>query len=320
MLPLRFALAFALLATAARAGDDGFAHVSLREIRNNPEAFKNTHVAFKCRINKTENLYAPFHTAFSPEQYTQVSAWGPESKVFIATERLDLFPNLFLRKNREWHTDFLEVPRYSWMMVFGEVKSVFAGEPWIEVYDWDEMSDKHFTDASLGATIRAYEAFEKNDMEGVLTELACVEEYALPETDRYHVSVLRALAAWSVGRDAEAKRAAAVGLRVRPGDADLRAIAEGVKPRSLSGGGETPGKEGEPGVKEGEPGAKPEPPKTEEKTEPGEDEGEKDGSIEGMKRRLARLEGENSRLRRELEAAREEMALTQEKPKRVAEK
>jgi hypothetical protein len=156
-------------------------------------------------------------------------------------------------------------------------------------------------------------------METTISELARVEDYALPETDRYHVCVMKALSAWSVGRDAEAKREAMVGLRVRPDDADLNGIAEGVKPRSLTGGGETPGKEGEPGAKEGEPGKKPETPKAEEKKEPGEDEGEK-GGMNRMRDRLARLEGENAKLRKELEAAREEMAVTREKPRRVAEK
>ena len=168
------ALAAAALALPAAAHEAGFAHVSLREVRNNPEGFRNTRVTFKCRLNKTENMYAPVHTAFTAEQHAQVSAWGPESKVFISKERQDVFTNLFVRRDREWLADFLGTPRYSWLTVWGEVKSVFAGQPWIEIYDFKVMSDKHFTDTTLGASIRAYEAFDRNDMEATLAELARV--------------------------------------------------------------------------------------------------------------------------------------------------
>ncbi|MCE9583451.1 MAG: hypothetical protein K8T20_13275, partial [Planctomycetes bacterium] len=206
------ALAFAL---PARAEKGDFAHVSLREIRNNPEGFRNQRVAFKCRLNKTEDLYAPFHTAFTSEQYLQISGWGPETKIFISKERQDVFTNLFIRRNRDWAAEFLATPRYSWLMVWGEVKSVFAGQPWIEVVDYELESDQHYTDATLGAAIRAFEAYDKNDMEGTLAELSRVEDYALPRTDRYHVVKMKAQAAWSVGRDADAKREALRGLKVR---------------------------------------------------------------------------------------------------------
>ncbi|KAF0244094.1 MAG: hypothetical protein FD180_2803 [Planctomycetota bacterium] len=300
------------------ADEGSFAHVSLREIRNNPNGFKNTRVTFKCRLNKTEDLYAPVHTAFTAEQHAQVSGWGAEAKVFISKERQDVFTNLFIRRDKEWLADFLGTPRYSWLMVWGEVKSVFAGQPWIEIYDYEVMSDKHFTDATLGAAIRAYEAYDKNDMESVLAELSRVSDYALPQTDRYHVVKMKAQAAWSVGRDADAKRSAERGLKVRPADPELRAIAEGVAPRSLTGGGETP----PPGAKEGEEGAAPkkvEEPKKVEPKEPGEDEGEEGGMVEELRERVARLEKENGKLRGELDAAREDMAAGREMPRRVAE-
>lgn len=306
------ALAAAAIALPAAAHDDGFAHVSLREVRNNPEGFKNTRVTFKCRLNKTENMYAPVHTAFTAEQHAQVSGWGPESKVFISKERQDVFTNLFVRRDREWLADFLGTPRYSWLTVWGEVKSVFAGQPWIEIYDFEVMSDKHFTDATLGAAIRGYEAFDRNDMEATLAELARVSDYALPRTDRYHVLKMKALAAWSVGRDADAKRSAERGLKVRPEDAELKAIAEGVMPRSLA-----VGKEGE----DGKAAPKPEDPKKPElkpEPEPGEDEGEEGGMVDELRERLARLERENGTLRAELDAAREEMALSKDMPRRVA--
>lgn len=313
------ALAAAALALPAAAHDAGFAHVSLREIRNNPDAFRNSRVTFKCRLNRTENLFAPVHTAFTPEQHAQVSGWGPEARVFISKDRQDVFTNLFVRRNRDWAADFLATPRYSWITVWGEVRSVFAGQPWIEIYDFEVLSDKHFTDASLGAAIRAWDAFEGDDMEKALAELAPVSDYALPRTDRYHVLKMRALAAWSVGKDADAKRAAERALKVRPEDGELKAVAEGVAPRSLTGGGETP----PPGPKEGEEGApKPEEPKKPapkpDVKEPGEDEGEEGGMLDGLRERLARLEAENARLRAELDAAREEVALSKDMPRRVA--
>ncbi|MEK7468733.1 MAG: hypothetical protein AAB074_15085 [Planctomycetota bacterium] len=313
--------ALLMFAVPAPAGDGNFAHVSLREIRNNPNGFKNTRVTFKCRLNKTEDLYAPVHTAFTAEQHAQVSGWGAETKVFISKERQDVFTNLFIRRNREWLADFLGTPRYSWLMVWGEVKSVFAGQPWIEIYDFEVMSDKHFTDSTLGAAIRAYEAYDKNDMESTLAELSRVSDYALPKTDRYHVVKMKAQAAWSVGRDADAKRSAERGLKVRPEDPELKAIAEGVAPRSLTGGGETP----PPGAREGEEGTGPkkeEPKKVEPKEgekEPGEDEGEEGGMLDSLRERVARLERENGKLRGELDAAREEMAMGKEMPRRVAE-
>jgi hypothetical protein len=316
-----FALAALLFFAAPACADEGdYAHVSLREIRNNPNGFKNTRVTFKCRLNKTEDLYAPMHTAFTPEQHAQVSGWGSETKVFISKERQDVFTNLFIRRNREWLAEFLGTPRYSWLMVWGEVKSVFAGQPWIEIYDYEVMSDKHFTDSTLGAAIRAYEAYDRNDMESTLAELSRVSDYALPKTDRYHVVKMKAQAAWSVGRDADAKRAAERGLKVRPEDPELKAIAEGVAPRSLTGGGETP----PPGAKEGEEGTAPkkeEPKKAEPKAEPkdpGEDEGEEGGMVDELRERLGRLERENGKLREELEAAREEMAMGKEMPRRLA--
>jgi len=113
----------------ASADDTAFAHLGLRELRENPTSYRNTRVAFKCRVNKTENLYAPFHTPFTAEQHLQVSVWAPETKIFVAKERLDFFPNLFARRNRDWIAAFLEVPRYSWIYVWGEVKSDFGGGP-----------------------------------------------------------------------------------------------------------------------------------------------------------------------------------------------
>ncbi|MCE9584655.1 MAG: hypothetical protein K8T20_19360, partial [Planctomycetes bacterium] len=186
----------------------------------------------------------------------------------------------------------------------------FAGQPWIEVVDYELESDQHYTDATLGAAIRAFEAYDKNDMEGTLAELSRVEDYALPRTDRYHVVKMKAQAAWSVGRDADAKREALRGLKVRPEDPDLKAIAEGVAPRNLSGGGESPAtgkKEGEDG-KSADP-TKPAPGKGLDKPkEPGEDEGEEGSMANGLRERVVRLERENLKLRQELEAAREEMA------------
>lgn len=304
------------LSGTSRADDDEYAHVSLREIRHNATSFKATKVAFKCRLNKTENLYAPFYTPFTPDRYAQVSAWGPESQVFREKDRLDLFPNLFARRDAKWLPELLETPRYSWIYVWGEVVNDFNDQPWIEMFDIEVLSDKHYTDHSLGAAIRGYEAFETGDMEGTLAELSRVSDYGLPKTDRFHVVKMKAKAAWALGRDEEAKRSAVRGLRIRPRDSELNAILEGVAPRALPEEGEKT--EGEGGTKEGE-GVKKEGEGEGEKKE-GEGEGEKKdgGSLNELRERVARLERENEKLRLELDAANEELSISKEMPLRVA--
>lgn len=301
---LAFALAFALAGTSL-ADEKDYANLSLREIRNNATSFKSTRVAFKCRLNKTENLYAPFYTPFTPDRYLQISVWGPESRIWREKDRLDIFPNLFARKDSKWLAELLETHRYSWIYVWGEVVNDFNDMPWIEVHDFELLSEKHLTDTTLGAFIRAWDAYEKGDNKAVCMELSPrrFSSYVLPRTDRFHVVKLRAQAAWAIGEDELARTSAVIGLRIRPRDADLNAIVEGVAPRAL------PDEAAPEGAKDGD---------AEKKEGEGEGEKKEGGSIESMRDRVARLERENEKLRLELEAAREELANGETEPKKVA--
>jgi hypothetical protein len=299
------ALALALAATLPALAEDRAADVSLREIRSNPAAFKSQRVGFKCRLNRTENRFLAYYSPFTPEKFAQVSVWGAEEKVFIEADRLDVFPNVFAPKDADFVDELMETPKYSWIYVTGQVASDFGGEPWIAMTGFDVLSEQHFTDSSLGAAIRMYEAFRKDDLEGVLSEGARIYDYALPRTDRYHVVKMKALAAWALGRDADAKRAAERGLRVRPNDPELAAIAEGTAPRALTGEGDGGGKREDGREREGEEGAKPpEEKKATEKEPPEEEDGMEtegeEGALGEAMEKMAALERENERLRREV--------------------
>jgi len=299
-----------VLAAPVAADDEEYAHVSLREVRNNPTSFKSNKVAFKCRLNKVENQYAPFYTPFTPDRYLQVSCWGPESLVFAEKDRLDLFPNLFARRDMKWVPDLLETRRYSWIYVWGEVRNDFNETPWIEILDFEVMSEKSFTDVTLGAAIRGYDAFQKQDFEGALSELSRVVDYGLPRTDRFYVVKMKSMAAWALGRDEEAKREAIRGLRIRSRDSELNAIVEGTAPRATDDGEKKEGDGTEP-KKEGDG--------TDLKKDGDGTEPKKDGSsIDELRDRVARLERENDKLKLELRAAREEVALSQDMPRSVA--
>jgi hypothetical protein len=234
-------LPLCLLALFASADDRDVATASLREIRANASAFKNTRVEFKCRLNKSERNYQPFYTSFSPESHLQVSVWGTEARIWREDGRLDFFQGLHAPREARWIGELLETPRYSWIYVWGEVVSDFDGQPWIEMTDFLVLSDKHFTDATLGAAIRAFEAFDQGDMDGALAEVAAVgPDYSLPRSDRFDVVKMRAQAAWAVGQDDLAKKSAEVALKVKPGDAALRAIQEGTAPRAMNEGEDWP--------------------------------------------------------------------------------
>lgn len=150
---------------------DKYACVTLRELQRVPTNYKNARVRFLIRYHRTENLWAPFYTPFTPEDYLAFSGWAPEKKLWVKEDHLADFPFLYINKRSPDLNLVIQAPPYQVMELYGIVRNDFNNIPWVEVIHIVPCREPIIHDKLLHHMIRGLAAVKASRMEEGLGHL-----------------------------------------------------------------------------------------------------------------------------------------------------
>lgn len=136
-----------------------FHDVNIEEVIQNPDAFKNQAICFELMYNGygDENIWLPFYTKFTPEQFIPFSGWSPRARIWQPQAYAAPIRTLFVQRS-EPSIDVWNWPnkrRFAIITVKGTVEVTYEKLPWIHVSDISACDEPQFTAESLGAMIRA---------------------------------------------------------------------------------------------------------------------------------------------------------------------
>lgn len=133
--------------------------VSLADVQANPDAFMNQPIEFDLMYfgYDDERIWAPMYTPFTADRFMPFSGWDPRAPIWSEEVYTNPMRTLFLERT-EHDLDVEGWPsrdRFAILRIYGVVKSVFAGKPWIQVTEIDTIDEPQFSVESLGALSRA---------------------------------------------------------------------------------------------------------------------------------------------------------------------
>ncbi len=150
---------------------DKYACVTLRELQRVPTNYKATRVRFIVRYHRTENLWAPFYTPFTPEDHLAFSGWAPEKKLWNKEDHLSDFPFLYIDKECPDLNSIIQAPPYQVLELYSIVRNDFNNIPWIEVMHVVPCKEPLIHDELLHHMIKGLDAVKGGRMEEGLGHL-----------------------------------------------------------------------------------------------------------------------------------------------------
>jgi len=111
----------------------------LDRIRASSDSFKGVEVLFIGRFHKVGELFNPFYTHFTPDEYVNFSVWGQHARLWEQEGVLSDFPSCYI-SNRNVKIDrFLSLERLDTVLWTGISRSSLGGEAWIEITGFWQM-------------------------------------------------------------------------------------------------------------------------------------------------------------------------------------
>ncbi|MCI0343331.1 MAG: hypothetical protein L0216_19665 [Planctomycetales bacterium] len=123
--------------------------IPLRRVLNNPSNYLNVYVRVWCRFHREESLETPEYTPFNREKYMNFSAWDADARLWVEEERMNDLPFLFAPKDDRLVYEVARLQKYDTILVYGLVRTVFLGKPWIEVIRVTRSGKSTLNDAVL---------------------------------------------------------------------------------------------------------------------------------------------------------------------------
>ena len=174
-LTLGLSLAFCTPAVATGDGDDRpkgkVVETTLSRVRRSPDAYKGVWISFEMQFTSIGRIQNPFFTQFVPSMYTNFYGWAVEQPIWRKGDYDDVYGMLFMDKKNDQLDRLYRLKTYQQVKVTGVVRSVFQGEPWIEVVSFTELSNKVNT-AVLAHMYRGEEFMKKREWNKAISELS----------------------------------------------------------------------------------------------------------------------------------------------------
>jgi tetratricopeptide (TPR) repeat protein len=127
-----------------------FSEVSMKDVVNNPSAYKFLNVRFDAILNKVgEKAFVPFWTTFESERFLSFSAWPGDAKLWMAEERGRSHPLFFVDKRGPNVLDLVNAPRFSLVRISGTVMGDYELKAWIDVNRIEVLEASVYTEEAL---------------------------------------------------------------------------------------------------------------------------------------------------------------------------
>jgi hypothetical protein len=181
---------------------------------------------FTLTFHQYTQVYNPYFTRFVPERYLNFAAWGDEQEIWKVEEYSRDFPFLFVAKKARNLSDFLKLKRFDRVQVIGEIKDIFKGKPWIELYSIKPLDGK-ITEKSLVHRVRGDMAMKKNRPRIAVKEYnLALSVKDLPDMYAYGVMKDLGMALYRTRDYASARKVFAKLSKLQPEDKDAKVLAK----------------------------------------------------------------------------------------------
>lgn len=145
--------------------------ISLTAIRKNPQNYLNVYFRSWVRFHREENLETPEYTPFTREKYMNFSVWAQDARLWEEAARINDLPFCFAEKDDRVVYQIAQLGAYDMLLVYGVVRTVFMGEPWVEIIDVEKATKSTLNDAILTHISVAESLVEQG------AEIEAVDEY-----------------------------------------------------------------------------------------------------------------------------------------------
>jgi hypothetical protein len=152
----------------------------LNRIRRNADSFKGTPVLFIGRFHEIGNLFNPFYTHFTPDEYINFSVWAQHEQLWTQEGVLNDFPYCYLGVHSKMLDRFLSFERLDTVLFKGVSRASLGGEPWIEITGFWPMKGK-LTSDDTRAIRRAEDMIRFGDWAGAAAIYTGLADGDLPD-------------------------------------------------------------------------------------------------------------------------------------------
>lgn len=159
---------------------------TLSAIRAAPDSYNGIWVRFTVQFASMGKIQNPFFTQFVPYRFANFYTWPDEKQIWKKKEYEDLFGLLFIAKDNPQTQTIYSTRVYQRMVITGVVRSIFQGEPWIEVTEFEFVAPKVNT-ATLSHMFRGETHIKKRQWKQAIAELSLAPAVDLPPLVTGHI-------------------------------------------------------------------------------------------------------------------------------------
>lgn len=152
---------------------------NLAHVRDNAEAFKNVKVTFTVQFTSLGKISNPFFTKFTPTDFANFYVWADEQPIWQEKSYEDVFGMLFLSKSHPKLETLYSLRLYQRLQVTGIIRNTFQNQPWIEVTDFDVLSEQLDT-AVLTHLYKGEKFMEQRQWPRAIAELSLAPGNGVP--------------------------------------------------------------------------------------------------------------------------------------------
>ena len=106
----------------------------LAAIRKRPVFFRGETVQLTIQIGAQNDTWNPYLTRFDTKRYQSWSAWADSQALWHYPDYMDSAPRLFARRGSKAAIQLSDAKPFERFLVTATVRTVFMGEPWIELH------------------------------------------------------------------------------------------------------------------------------------------------------------------------------------------
>jgi tetratricopeptide (TPR) repeat protein len=167
---------------------EGYQQTTVAKLRASPTSFLHRKVEFDVYFNAHGGFFRPFVAEFHKDTHFNFSVWDHDTELWNKQQRADIYPFLYIDLRDDKIIQRLEkTPRFSGLHLYGEVKVVSEGFPWITIVDSEPLNEPQFYEGSLRDLELAFARVEKRDWPLATTALRAALNESLPLTTQFKV-------------------------------------------------------------------------------------------------------------------------------------
>ena len=119
---------------AAPLGVPNFPSVDLGDIRKRPVFFRGETVQFILQVGSENETWNPYLTRFDTKRFRSWNAWADSQAIWHYPDYLDSGSRYFARRGSKAALMLSDAAPYDRFLVTATVRTIFMGEPWIQLH------------------------------------------------------------------------------------------------------------------------------------------------------------------------------------------